>query len=75
MIPTISKLKSWLEDAGFSYIKLVDINKTSTKEQRSTPWIGNNSKSLKDFLDQKNQDLTVEGYPAPKRATFICRNL
>lgn len=75
MIPTISKLKSWLEDAGFSYIKLVDINKTSTKEQHSTPWIGNNSKSLIDFLDQKNQDLTVEGYPAPKRATFICRNL
>jgi tRNA (mo5U34)-methyltransferase len=29
--------------------------------------------SLKDFLDPDDVNLTVEGYPAPKRATFIAR--
>jgi len=73
-IPSISTIYSWIEDAGFSSIKLVDINQTSTNEQHSTPWIGDDAKSLQDFLDSKDQNFTVEGHPAPKRATFICRN-
>jgi len=27
--------------------------------------------SLKDFLDPDDNNKTIEGYPAPKRATFI----
>ena len=73
-IPSISIICSWIEEAGFSSTKLVDINQTSVNEQRATPWIGKNAKSLADFLDSEDQNFTVEGYPAPKRATFICRN-
>lgn len=72
-IPSIDTLRNWLAQAGFSKSKLVSINQTSTKEQRATPWIGENSASLQDFLDQNDHNLTIEGYPAPKRAIFICR--
>ena len=42
---------------------------TSTDEQRATKWMTNHS--LIDFLDPNNKSLTIEGYPAPKRAVFI----
>jgi len=64
-IPTIHALKNWCNRAGFSSIEVLEITTTSTNEQRMTPWII--SESLNDFLDQNNPNLTVEGYPAPKR--------
>jgi len=73
-IPSVKTLYSWIDIAGFSSIECVDINQTMTNEQRSTGWIGENAKSLKDFIDPINPNLTIEGYPAPKRAIFICRN-
>ena len=45
------------------------IAKTSPAEQRSTEWM--TYESLTDFLDPANNDLTIEGYPAPQRAIFI----
>jgi len=71
-IPSITTLKSWLKDANFNNIRVVDISKTTTAEQRKTPWIGKNAASLEDFLNPLDDSLTIEGYPAPKRAIVIC---
>jgi tRNA (mo5U34)-methyltransferase len=57
----------------FKNIKLLDITKTTPQEQRATHWIGDNTQSIKDFLDPNNDDLTVEGLPAPLRAIFTCQ--
>ena len=64
-VPTISALYNWLERAKFRNIELLEIKKTDAKEQRKTEWIY--GESLENFLDPNNSDLTIEGYPAPKR--------
>ena len=64
-IPTINALKNWCNRAGFKNIEVLGIKKTDLNEQRKTEWI--DSQSLNDFLDPNNPNLTVEGYPAPKR--------
>ena len=64
-IPTVNALKNWCYRAGFKEVEVLAIKKTDLNEQRKTEWI--NSQSLNDFLDPNNPDLTVEGYPAPKR--------
>ena len=71
-IPSIKTLKSWLNDANFNNIRVVDVSKTTTAEQRKTPWIGENGASLEDFLNPLDESLTIEGYPAPTRAIIIC---
>lgn len=68
-LPSALALESWLARAGFHDIKLVDVNQTSCEEQRQTDWI--NTHSLAQFLNPQDPNLTIEGYPAPKRATFI----
>lgn len=70
-LPTTDTLSHWLEQAGFRNIRLADVNQTSIQEQRATHWIGDNTQSLKDFLDPHNENLTIEGLPAPRRAIFI----
>ncbi len=71
-IPSIKTLKSWLNDANFNNARVVDVSKTTTAEQRKTPWIGENGASLEDFLDPLDDSLTIEGYPAPTRAIVLC---
>jgi len=71
-IPSIKTLKSWLNDANFNNIRVVDVNITTIAEQRKTPWIGENGASLEDFLDPLDDSLTIEGYPAPTRAIVVC---
>ena len=71
-IPSIKTLKSWLNDANFNNARVVDVSKTTTAEQRRTPWIGENGASLEDFLDPLDDSLTIEGYPAPVRAIVLC---
>jgi len=71
-IPSIKTLKSWLNDANFNNARVVNISKTTTAEQRKTPWIGENRASLENFLDPLDDSLTIEGYPAPMRAIVIC---
>ena len=73
-LPSIGTLKSWLADANFNNIKVVDISKTSSEEQRRTEWIGDNAASLEDFLDPSDPSLTKEGHPAPTRVIIICNN-
>ncbi|WP_269617835.1 tRNA 5-methoxyuridine(34)/uridine 5-oxyacetic acid(34) synthase CmoB [Zhongshania sp. BJYM1] len=68
-IPTVATLEGWLKKAGFTSPTLVDVSTTTTDEQRSTEWMSFHS--LAEFLNTDNPDQTVEGYPAPRRATFI----
>ncbi|OQY52507.1 MAG: tRNA 5-methoxyuridine(34)/uridine 5-oxyacetic acid(34) synthase CmoB [Desulfobacteraceae bacterium 4572_89] len=70
-IPDLLTMESWLERAGFTNIRCLDVIKTTSEEQRKTDWI--QTESLKDFLDPENPDKTIEGYPAPVRAIFIAR--
>lgn len=67
-IPSCPTLELWLRRSGFIDIKLVDESTTSTEEQRSTAWM--QYESLADFLDPNDNSLTVEAYPAPRRAIF-----
>ncbi len=64
-IPTVNALKNWCYRAGFESIEVLDIKTTSQEEQRKTEWI--DTQSLKDFLDPRDNNKTIEGYPAPKR--------
>lgn len=65
-IPTINALKGWCERAKFKEFELLQTSKTSPKEQRKTQWI--QGQSLEDFLNPDDENLTIEGYEAPKRA-------
>ena len=65
-IPDIPSLKTWLRRSGFTGIKLININRTSLDEQRTTSWM--KFESLQDFLNPEDLRLTIEGYPAPIRA-------
>ncbi len=68
-IPSCATLMAWMKRCGLNNIRLLDISKTTTNEQRRTDWM--RFHSLADFLDPENPQLTVEGYPAPRRAVFI----
>ena len=68
-LPTCDTLHEWLEKAGFRNIRLVDINKTSIEEQRTTEWM--TFESLPQALDKNDPAMTIEGYPAPMRAVFV----
>lgn len=68
-IPSIQTLELWLHRAGFIDIRCIESNRTTIDEQRSTDWM--QFQSLKDFLDPDDPSRTLEGYPAPMRATFV----
>ena len=70
-IPSIKTMLSWLCRVGFSSYECVDVNETTSDEQKSTEWLGCNPKSLIDFVDF-NAKKTNEGLPLPKRAVFFC---
>jgi len=65
-LPSTDMLLRWLDKLGFREATLVDVNQTSTAEQRSTDWM--QFHSLANFLDPDDPDRTLEGYPAPRRA-------
>lgn len=68
-IPTVATTEFWLTRCGFENIRCIDNRQTKAKEQRRTSWMPGDS--LIDFLDPADPNLTVEGYPAPKRAVLI----
>jgi len=70
-IPSVPLLARWLREAGFTDITPLDVSPTTRLEQRRTPWM--RFESLADFLDPHNPALTVEGYPAPLRASLRAR--
>lgn len=69
-IPTAAVLVRMLERVGFINIRVVDVNKTSVEEQRSTEWM--TYESLPDFLDPEDNNKTIEGDAAPVRAVVVC---
>jgi len=70
-LPSVAMLERLLRRSGFIEVRCIDLNATSTEEQRSTEWM--RFQSLSDFLDPQDPRLTVEGYPAPLRATLSAR--
>ncbi|HBO37578.1 MAG TPA: tRNA 5-methoxyuridine(34)/uridine 5-oxyacetic acid(34) synthase CmoB [Pasteurellaceae bacterium] len=68
-IPSVDCLINWLHKTGFCNVRCVDVAPTSLEEQRKTEWLEN--ESLIDFLDPKDHNKTIEGYPAPKRAVLL----
>ena len=68
-LPSPALLIRMVERVGFKNVRIVDINQTSIEEQRKTDWM--TFDSLENFLDPNDNNKTIEGYPAPKRATLI----
>jgi len=68
-LPSTATLASWLKRSGFRNVRLVDVTRTTSEEQRKTDWM--TYESLTDFLDPNNPARTVEGLPAPTRAIFL----
>jgi tRNA (mo5U34)-methyltransferase len=68
-IPSVPELTRWLHRCGFKQVRCVDLDQTSTEEQRTTAW--SKGQSLTNYLDPENPDKTVEGYPAPLRAILL----
>ncbi len=70
-LPSVDALVGWLKKVGFEEVRCVDIDVTTIEEQRATQWM--TYQSLSDFLDPNDCTKTIEGYPAPKRATIIAK--
>lgn len=68
-IPSPPLLAHWLETAGFTQVRIADVTTTTTGEQRATDWM--RFQSLADFLDPRDATRTIEGHPAPVRATLV----
>ena len=71
MVPDVATLCRWLADAGFGDADVVDVSTTTVEEQRTTAWMP--YESLASTLDPEAPGMTVEGYPAPRRAVIIAR--
>lgn len=69
-IPSVEAMTLWLKKAGFVNVKVLDVCPTTIFEQRQTDWMS--YESLAHSLDPDNNNLTVEGLPAPIRAVFTC---
>jgi tRNA (mo5U34)-methyltransferase len=70
-VPGIGALRGWVGAAGFRAVEVADINRTTTAEQRSTPWM--RFESLDKCLDPNDPARTVEGHPGPTRALLLAR--
>jgi tRNA (mo5U34)-methyltransferase len=70
-LPTVPELQSWLRRLGFIDVRCVDVTATTTDEQRSTDWM--TFESLREALHPDDATLTVEGWPAPLRASIVAR--
>jgi len=70
-LPSPATLESWLRKAGFVEPHVVDVNVTTTEEQRPTAWM--TWESLPQDLDPNDPSRTVEGHPRPTRAVLIAR--
>ncbi len=68
-LPSCDALVLWLQRCGFKNVRVVDVSKTSTDEQRATDWM--EFDSLEKFLDPNDPTKTIEGYPGPMRAVIL----
>ena len=65
-LPSPGLAARWLNQAGFQDIQIINVGATSLDEQRRTDWM--TFHSLEEFLDPNDLNLTIEGFPAPRRA-------
>ncbi len=70
-VPTVDHLLERVRSAGFTRAQVADLNRTTTREQRSTDWM--RFESLDRCLDPDDPARTVEGHPAPLRAIVTAR--
>ena len=68
-LPSCDALVLWMQRCGFKNVRVVDVSKTSTDEQRATDWM--TFDSLENFLDPDDPTKTIEGYPGPMRAVVL----
>lgn len=68
-LPSCDALVLWLQRCGFKNVRVVDVSKTTTDEQRATDWMVFDS--LEKFLDPDDPSKTIEGYPGPMRAVVL----
>ena len=68
-VPAPETVLGWLEAAGFTATRVIDVTPTTEQEQRRTAWM--RFESLADFLDPNDPSRTVEGHPAPRRAVWL----
>lgn len=68
-LPSCDTLKAWLERVGFENVRVINVAQTTVEEQRRTDWM--QFHSLADYLDPNDHNLTIEGYPAPKRVVML----
>lgn len=68
-LPSVAQLTRWCERLGFTQVRCVDQNWTTPQEQRRTDWM--TFDSLAEALDPEDPRRTVEGLPAPLRATLV----
>ena len=68
-LPSVPALENWLRRCGYKNIRTVDVSATTIEEQRSTEWM--QFESLSECLHSSNPEMTVEGLPAPLRATIL----
>lgn len=66
-IPSIAALRAWCFRANLELAEILSIKETTIQEQRKTSWI--DTLSLDSFLNTEG-NLTIEGYPPPKRGYF-----
>lgn len=69
-LPSVERLRQWLQDAGFRRCRVVNVSVTGTDEQRTTEWMS--FESLDQALHLDCPEMTVEGLPRPRRALLIC---
>lgn len=69
LIPSTLMLERLIGRTGFRNVQVVDVTATTKEEQRTTDWM--TFESLADFLDPVDSKRTIEGHPAPLRATLI----
>ncbi len=68
-LPSSALLERWCRRIGLRHARTVDVTRTTTEEQRSSDWM--HFESLDKCLDPDDPNLTIEGYPAPRRAILI----
>ena len=72
-LPSAECMKNWCLRSGFKDVEIIDSRKTTAEEQRNSTYCPRPFETLSDFLDPENDQLTVEGYPAPWRHMIIAR--
>ena len=68
-LPSTEALENMLRKVGLENVRTVNVSQTITAEQRATEWM--TFHSLADFLDPNDPSRSIEGHPAPLRATLV----